>query len=190
MDQEDIDRKDLVPAASFVVILLAGFIAGFDYYFIQTGATLLLYAVIVQIYTSPAVNDARDSHVMFLFMSLSAVMFGYVIEQIINEATGDMLAIQAIAIAVLLSRFYVNWNAGEMFRWEDPIDRYVIYIPCAVAILLPVLLNYVVINPILGFDPNSLVRPSSDSFITLIYLSIIAGVVAYGRIEEDWSLGD
>lgn len=147
MDREDIDRKDLVPAASLVVIIFAFFTTGFDYYFIQTGATLLLYAVIVQIYTSPVINDIQESHLMFLFMSVNAVMSGYILEQTVRRMTGDMLAIQAIAIAILLSRFYVNWNTGELFRWEDPIDRYIISIPCAVAVLLPMVLNYT-INPI------------------------------------------
>lgn len=185
---EGLDREDLVPLASVGILLAALIASGFDYYLIRRGSTLLFYAVIVRIWTSAGRKAYHESYIEFLLSAAGAVMAGYIIEQIVGHVSGEMIAIQAVALAILISRLYVNSLHGEMFRWKDPVDRYVIYIPCAVALLLPVLLFHVEINPVLGYDPNSLLTPSRDSFFTLVYLSVIAGAVVYGRIEREWSL--
>jgi len=186
----DLEREELVPLASVVLLILALIVSGFDYSLIKRGSTLLFYAVIVRIWTSARGSVIRESHIEFLLLSVGAVLVGYIIEWLVGQISGELLAIQAVALAILLSRFYVNSLNGETFRWDDPVDRYVVYIPCGVALLLPVLLFHVEFNPILGYDPNSLLTPSRDSFLTLVYLSIIAGAVIYGRIEEGWSLGN
>jgi len=185
---DDIDREELVPAASAALFVLALLVSGFDYSYIEEGATLLFYAVIIQIWTSFNDISLDENYFEFLLLSIGAVVIGSSVRYGVEQLSGEMLAIQSLAFAILISRLYVNGKNGKMIRWEDPIDRYVFYIPCGVAILLPVLLFQAEINPILGFNPNSLVRPSSQSFVSITVVCIIAGAVSYGRIEQGWSL--
>lgn len=185
---DDIDREELVPAASAALFVLALLVSGFDYSYIEEGATLLFYAVIIQIWTSFNDISLDENYFEFLLLSIGAVVIGSSVRYGVEQLSGEVFAIQSLAFAILISRLYVNGKNGKMIRWEDPIDRYVFYIPCGVAILLPVLLFQAEINPILGFNPNSLVRPSSQSFVSITVVCIIAGAVSYGRIEQGWSL--
>lgn len=187
---DDLDREDLVPAASVILFLLALLVSGFDYTYIEEGATLLFYAVIIQIWTSFNDTSLDENYFEFLLLSVGAVVIGSSVRYGVEQLSGEMLAVQSLAFAILISRLYVNSKNGEMIRWEDPIDRYVFYIPCGVAILLLVLLFQVEINPILGFNPNSLVRPSSQSFFSITGLCILVGATSYGRIEQGWSLSN
>jgi hypothetical protein len=184
----DLDWDELVPVTSAGLIGLALLVSGFDYTVIKEGATLLFYAVIIQIWTAFNDTSLDENYFEFLLLSVGAVVIGSSIRYGVEQFSGEMLAIQSVGFAILISRLYVNDKSGDMIRWEDPFDRYVFYIPCGVAILLPVLLFQLEINPILGFDPNFLVQASGDSFFSIAFVCISAGAVSYGRIEEDWSL--
>lgn len=184
----DLNRQDLVPIAFTGLLLISIVVSGFDYYIIKRASILFFYAVLVGIITSWDDGKYRESHIEFLTLAVSSVIIGYWIEQVIVEFSGGMHAIQAVALALLISRFYINSLHGAMFRWDDPVDRYVIYIPSAVALLLPVLIFQVEINPIFGYDPDSLLMPSRDSFFALGYLSIVAATAVYVRIEKGWRL--
>jgi hypothetical protein len=193
--QDEIDDADLVPLISSGLIILALFASGLDYYYIRRGASLLFYAVLVQMWTIIESGSRRGapSYWEFLITSAGAVIVGYGVELIVEHLSGEMIAAQSLALAIVVSRLYVNRlrseSLKEALQWENPIDRYVILIPCSVAILLPIVLFQVTINPILGFDPNAVTNETRDAFLTLVLISILTGVLLYGRIEEDWSLG-
>ncbi len=185
---DDLNRDELVPVASILLLIGAVIVSGFDYALIKQGSTLVFYAVIIQIWTDFDSVDLTTSHIEFLLVSVGAVLAGHFIEQVVVFLSGDMLAVQSLALAILISRIYVNSHGGEWLRWDDLVDRYVVYIPCTIALLLPIVLYHVDFNPVFGVDPNSLLSPSRDTFSTLAYLSIFGSILLYGRVEKGWSL--
>lgn len=184
---DNLTQDELVPVASVVLLIGAVIVSGFDYTLIEQGSTLLFYAVIVQVWTDFDSIDLTTSHMEFLLVSVGAVMAGYYIEQVVVFLSGDLLAIQSLALAILISRIYLNSQEGDLIRWDNLVDRYVVYIPCSLVIVLPVVLHQVDINPILGFDPNLLLNSSRDTFATLAYVGILGSVLLYGRFEKGWS---
>ena len=192
--RDQVDETELVPLISIGLVVLALFVAGFDYFYIKRGASLLFYAVLVQMWTTMESGSGRrsPSHGEFMMTSAGAVVIGYMIELAVTHLSGEMIAAQSLALAIIVSRIYVNRlqepSLRAALRWEHPIDRYVILIPCGVAILLPVFLHQFTVNPILGFDPNSITSETRDGFLTLVLVSILAGILVYGRIEEEWGL--
>jgi hypothetical protein len=194
MGARQVEDGELVPLISAGLVVVAAIVGGMDYNLIQRGSQLLFYAVLVQMWTTLESGSriGNPAYWEFLLNSAGAVAVGFTVEMLVAYLSGEVIAAQFLSLAILSSRVYVNRMRSsdiiEAFRWHDPIDRYVFLIPCSVAILLPILLYQIQINPILGYDPNSITNQNQDAFTALIILSILTGVAIYGRLEEGWSL--
>jgi len=136
----------------------------------------------------PLFFDHDFRYLGFLLMAVGGVITAWLLRRGIEWASGDIVAIQSLALAVVTARLYVNASTastlsfGTVLRYDRPIDRYLIIAPTLVAFLLPVVQRYLVFN---------LVRVrTTRGFILLTVVSLLAGVGLYIRETEDIDLPD
>ncbi|MCU4753411.1 hypothetical protein OB919_15715 [Halobacteria archaeon AArc-curdl1] len=188
------ETDEAIPTVSALLIaLLFVFFYEMGYRLIEMGTMLLFYAVLVRMWTAMTPSDSDllqgpFSHGFFLFISLGAVAMGLMIEQWIASISGSILPAQFLALAVLVSRVYLNFrdsrNFLEAVLWENLYERYVVLIPCLFVILVPILIHQLEISTLLFFDIRFLVSHSTTSFLSLSSLGLGLGVVIYFYIEE------
>lgn len=91
--------------------------------------------------------------------------------------TGDIIAVQSLALAAIISRLYINMKGSNatslkaILRYDQPVDRYLVLVPCAVAFFAPVLVHQ------LGLYSVSFT--TRESFLGLVTTSILIGVGLY-----------
>jgi hypothetical protein len=128
------------------------------------------------------------SHGIFLFISAGAVAMGIMIEQGIESLSGSVLPAQFLALAVLVSRIYLNLRSSnsilEALLWENLYERYVILIPCLIVILLPVAIHQLEISRLLIVDADFFVSRTTESFLYLTALGLIIGAISYVYFED------
>lgn len=150
-DFRNTSNEEWIPLMAIGIIVLAWIGTGFSYYYIEQGMRLLFYAVLVQIVTKvyselPRSRSRNFAFLAFVFVSISAVTAGMVVESFAEMITGDLLAIQSLALAVFVSRLYINiqdvnlQKLSDILRYKQPIDRYLIIVPCGMAFFIPTLL--------------------------------------------------
>lgn len=179
---------EMVPFVSLCLIIAAVLFVGLDYSVLVEGATLMYYAVLVAIWTSIAPTDPLEgggtyAQFEFLMISTGAVVVGYGIELTIQQLSGQLYAVQALALIVLGSRLYVNSLDGvsiqQTIRWHNPRDRYLFYAPCLVALTLPMALHWLPVGPLLG-------RPleTPEGLLVVAAASVVLGGALYA--VEKW----
>lgn len=181
---EDVTRDQAIPGISAIILLVAVFVSGFNYFIIDYAASLFFYAVLVMMWTQlgPPLQLSRDrdwAFITFLAMAAAAVILGIQIEWVVERITGNIIAVQSLALAILASRIYLNLHddAGlwESLRWNEPVDRYLIWIPCGLLFLLPILIDMTVFQ---------LRLETRTSFFYMIAFSWGVGTVLQLRAEK------
>ncbi|WP_396611472.1 hypothetical protein ACH9L7_14885 [Haloferax sp. S1W] len=184
---QDISDEDWILSASVVLVLLAFLVSGFSYYFIDQAMTLFFYAVLVRIWTQMGsglpMSSKRDiAHLEFMVNAIGAVVIGYTLEWSVAWVTGDMVAVQSLALAAVISRVYINMrddNVGslkDIIRYDQTVDRYLVLVPSAVAFSAPVLVHQLDIYSIRFNTPKM--------FFGLVVGSVLFGLVLY-NYEKD-----
>lgn len=179
---QDLTNEDGIFPASVGLVLLAFLVSGFDYYFIDQAMTLFFYAVLVQIWTQmgaglPMSSKRDTAHVEFMVNAIGAVVIGYSLESAVSWMTGDMVAAQSLALAAVISRLYINMRDSnatslkDIVRYDQPVDRYLVLVPCTVAFFAPVV--------VYQLDLYSISFTTRDSFLGLIVGSILVGLGLY-----------
>jgi len=177
---EQIDREELVPIISAGLLVVLLFVSGFSYRVIETGTTLFFYAVLVQMWTELGPDEpifvTRDwQFIEFVLMAAGAVIVGYTFRELVTYITGSIIAVQSLAVGIILSRMYINAkNAGNLsvesvLRHNDPFDQRLVLIPCSIVFFLPVIKNQ------LGVTLIDL--ETTTAFTGLIVASILLGVI-------------
>lgn len=142
---------ELVPFLSLWLLVGAVVVTGFDYAIVVEWAPVLFYAVLVGIWTSLSPTDPLEeggnyAQFEFLLVSSGALVLGAIVEWGLGllSGVGTMFAVQALALTFLGSRLYVNSLGADavdqLVRWDRLPERYLVYVPCVVAVFLPVLL--------------------------------------------------
>lgn len=149
--KEFLETDEAIPTVSALLIALLFFIFyDMGYRLIEMGTMLLFYAVLVRMWTAMTPSDSEllqgpFSHSVFLFISLGAVAMGLMIEQTIESIAGTILPAQFLALAVMVSRIYLNirdpGDLLEIVLWENLYERYVVLIPCLFVILFPIVIR-------------------------------------------------
>jgi hypothetical protein len=174
------EREDWIPLVSVVLLAALLFVSDFNYRVIETGTTLFFYAVLVQMWTELGPDEplfvTRDlQFVVFILMAVGAVSVGYLFRELITFITGSVLAVQSLAIGIILSRAYINAKDAEnlslesVLRYNDPFDQRLVLIPCTVVFFLPVAKNWLGIN-LIDFE-------TTTGFTGLTLVSILSGIV-------------
>jgi len=180
-------RSDWIPVISLGVVIIAWLFSEFSYYWISQAMTLLFYAVLIQMWTELAPDEpvlfSRDGRfIEFILMAIGAVIMGRTIRTGVESFTGEILAIQSLAMSVLLARWYINLKDGsglslrDICRYRDPIDQYLVNVPCTVAFFAPAVQYWLSLH-LFNFD-------TTQGFFGLIIASIFAGLLVYGYREE------
>lgn len=155
---------ELVPFVSLWIVVGAAVLSGFDYAVVVESATLLFYAVLVGVWTSlaptgPLEEGGNYAQLEFLMISTAAVVVGLGVEAAVQQLSGRMYAVQALALAFLGSRLYVNAlgtdGPVEMFRLHRPSERYLVYLPCLVGLVLPAVAYQLDVATLLGYALES-----------------------------------
>lgn len=144
--------------------------------------TLFFYAVLVRIWTQmgsdiPMSSKRDTAHVEFMVNAIGAVVIGYSLEWFVSGITGDMVAVQSLALAAVVSRFYINMRDSnatslkDIIRYDQTVDRYLVLVPCAVAFFGPVL--------VYQLDLYSITFETRETFFGLVGGSIIIGLGLY-----------
>lgn len=188
----DIDK--LIPLLSILFIFVASVLSDLNYRFIEQATTLLFYAVLVQMWTEAAPNieellDGPFSHLLFLFISVGAVSLGFIIEGFIQGISGVILPAQLVALTIVVSRVYLKMEQSDRLLdialWKNKIDRYVVLIPCLFVIFVPVAIYQFKLSGFLFVDTRYFVAQTTSSFVNLIIIGLLMGVLSYLYIEED-----
>jgi len=180
-------RGDWIPVISLGVVVVAWLFFEASYYWISQAMTLLFYAVLIQMWTELAPDEpvlfSRDGRfIEFLWMAVAAVVIGRVIRTGVESFTGEILAIQSLAMSVLIARWYINLknesklSLRDLFRYRDPIDQYLVNVPCTVAFFVPAVQYWLSLH-LFSFD-------TTQGFFGLIIASIFTGLLTYGYREE------
>jgi hypothetical protein len=184
---QDISDEDWILFASAALILIAVVISGFQYYFIDQAMTLFFYAVLVRIWTQigsgPPISTKRDiAHVEFMMNAIGAVIIGYTLEWGVTRITGDMIAVQSLALAAVISRCYINLrdedatSLKQIIRYDETVDRYLVLVPCTVAFFAPVL--------VYQFNLYSITFETGETFFALVVGSLLVGLGLYSYEKE------
>lgn len=192
--KEFLETDEAIPAISALLILLLFiFFSEMGYLLIEMGTMLLFYAVLVRMWTAMTPSDSdllqgEFSHAIFLFISAGAVSMGIMIEQGIESLSGSVLPAQFLALAILVSRVYLNFRSTNDFLeavlWKNLYERYVILIPCLFVILFPVVIHQLEITTLLIVDAQFFVSRTTESFIYLTALGLSLGTVFYLYFED------
>ncbi|ELZ17519.1 hypothetical protein [Natrinema limicola] len=183
---QDLSNEEWIPVISIGLILVVFVISGLRYYFIDQAMTLLFYAVLVQIWTQvggdlPLLPDRNLAYISFIITSIGAVSIGITMEWVASWITGDLIAAQSLALAVVISRIYINMrdsNASsptDILRYREPVDRYLILIPCSATFLIPVIFYHLGI-----YYPLE----TRTRFFGLIVWSLMIGIFLYWYENE------
>ncbi|MFP8955051.1 hypothetical protein ACLI4Z_19150 [Natrialbaceae archaeon A-arb3/5] len=184
---EDISNEEWIPILSIPFLVIAFLISGANYYFIDQAMTLFFYAVLVRIWTQvggelPLFPHRNTAHISFILMSIGAVSLGIMMEQAAFWITGDLVAVQSLALAVVISRLYINirdsnaTSPRDIIRHQEPVDRYLILVPCAIAFFVSMLFYW------LDVFTHSL--RTSGWFFGMIVWSLFIGVFLYWYENE------
>lgn len=178
---------ELVPFVSLWIVVGAIVVSGFDYAVVVQSATLLFYAVLVGIWTSlaptaPLEEGGNYAQLEFLMISSAAVVVGFGIESALQQLSGRMYAVQALALAFLGSRLYVNAigtsGFAEMFRLHRPSERYLVYLPCLVGLVLPAVAYQFGVETLFGYGLDT---REAVGFVAAG--GLLLGAVAYLAVE-------
>lgn len=179
---QDVSNEDWIFPVSLALILLAFIVSEFNYYFIDQAMTLFFYAVLVQIWTQMGAGRPRSrtrdaAHIEFMANAIAAVVIGYALRWFVTWTTGDIIAVQSLALATVISRLYINMKGSNssslkaILRYDQPVDRYLVLVPCTVAFFAPVLVHE------LGL--YSISFTTRESFLGVVTMSILVGVGLY-----------
>lgn len=192
--KEFLQTDEAVPIISLLLILtLFIFFSEARYFLIETATMLLFYAVLVRMWTVMTPDDSEllngpFSHGFFLVISAGAVVIGIIIEEWLIWVSGSVLPAQFLALAVLLSRIYLNLQASNKYRgpflWENKYERYVILIPCLVVVLFPVAVYQLGISDLVLVSANYFTAQTTNAFISLTALGLLIGLASYYYVEE------
>lgn len=178
---------EMVPFVSLWLIVGAVVITGFDYALLVEGATLMFYAVLVAVWTSLAATEPLQvggtyAQFEFLVISTGAVVVGFGIEWSLAQLSGQLFAVQALAIVALVTRLYVNSLDGvsleRTVRWQDPVDRYLVYVPCLTALALPIVLHQLAVATLLGYQLQT-----PEGLLAVGGLGVLLGGVLFLLLE-------
>lgn len=184
---ETVLAGELVPFVSLWIVVGAVALSGFDYAVVLESATLLFYAVLVGVWTSLAPTDplaegGNYAQLEFLMISGAAVAVGFGLETAVQQVSGEMYAVQALALAFLGSRLYVNAigtdGLGEMFRVHRPSERYLVYLPCLVGLVIPAAAHQLGVATILGYGLGT-----REAVGIVAGVSLLLGAAAYLSVE-------
>lgn len=190
----EIDREKLVPTISLLLIFGAWLASGFSYWVIDEAMTLLFYAVLVRMWTELGPDEpvflSRDwRFAEFILMATGAVIIGFTFREAATWITGDLLAVQSLALSVLFGRWYINARQANeisfnaILRYSDPVDQRLVLLPAACSFLLP-MIQYQTGFYLFEFDTRS-------GFFGLIILSILIGLLYHahetGRLDPLYS---
>lgn len=175
-------REQLVIIVSLGLILLSLLFREFNYRTLSDSVTLLFYAVVVQIWTEFTGDDPvfvnRDwQFIEFIISGIGAVIVGYLILTSIEQATGDIVAVQSLALIAIISRAYSNLKHSntltlkEALQYQDPVDRYLVLVPALVAFCFPIAVSHLSWQPI--------VIESTRGFIEVVAFSLASGITVY-----------
>lgn len=178
------DRGKLVPALSILLIFGAWLASGFSYWALDEAVTLLFYAVLVRAWTEFSPDEpmfvSRDwQFVEFIMTAAGAVIIGFVFREAATYVTGDLLAVQSLALSLLLARWYINARRAStisvktVLRYKDPVDQRLVLVPSACSFLLPVV-QYQTGVYLYDFDTRS-------GFFGLIILSVFIGLLYHAH---------
>jgi hypothetical protein len=173
---------------SGLLVLGVVLLEGVRYWRLSRVTELLFYAVVVRMWqelgpNEPLFFDHDFRYLGFLLMAVGGVTTAWLFRRGIEWVTGDIVAIQSLALAVIVARLYVNASNSSnpslstVLRYDQPIDRYLILVPALVAFSLPVLQRYLV------FDVISV--GTTQGFILVTALSLFAGGGLYARETGD-----
>lgn len=192
--KEYLQTDEAIPTISAILIfLLFTLFSEMGYLLIEMGTVLLFYAVLVRMWTAMTPSDSDllkgdFSHGIFLFISAGAVSMGIMIEQLIESLSGSVLPAQFLALAVLVSRIYLNFRSTNDFLdtilWRNVYERYVILIPCLFVILFPIMIYQLNISRLLIVDIGFFVARTTEAFIYLTALGLGLGAVFYLYFED------
>jgi len=192
--RELLETDEAIPIISALLIFFLYFVfSEMGYFLIEMGTMLLFYAILVRMWTAMTPNDSDllqgdFSHGIFLLISAGAVSIGFMIEQGIESLSGNVLPAQFLALAILVSRVYLNFRSTNDFLkavlWKNLYERYVILIPCLFVILFPIMIHQFEISSLLLVDSDFFVSRTTESFIYLTTLGLSLGVVFYLYFEE------
>lgn len=178
---------ELVPFLSLWVVVGGLVVSGFDHDLILESSTLLFYAVLVGVWTSlaptgPLQDGGNYAQLEFLLIATAAVVVGIGIEVVLGQVSGQMYAIQALALAVLGSRLYVNTLGGETvfdaFRLDRPSERYLVYLPSVVGVATPAVLFQLGYTAIAGYGLGT-----REAFGIVAALGLALGATGYVGME-------
>lgn len=181
---DEADREKLVPALSVLLIFGAWLASGFSYWVLDQGMTLLFYAVLVRMWTELGPDEplffSRDwQFVEFILMATGAVVIGLTLREAASLVTGDLLAVQSLALSMLFGRWYINTRRASkisfetVLRYDDPVDQRLVLVPSAATFLLPAV-QYQTGVYLFQFDTRT-------GFFGLIILSILIGLLYHAH---------
>jgi len=184
---EDISEDGWIFTASVILILIAFVLSGFNYYFIDQAMSLFFYAVLVRIWTQmgsgiPMSSKRDTAHVEFIVNAIGAVVIGYSIEWFVSHITGEMVAVQSLALAAVVSRLYINIRSGDaasfkdIVRYDRTVDRYLVLVPCIVAFFAPVI--------VYQMELYTITFETRETFFGLVVGSLLIGLGLY-EYEKD-----
>lgn len=192
--KEYLQTDEAIPTISAILIaLLFILFSEMGYLLIEMGTMLLFYAVLVRMWTAMTPSDSDllrgdFSHGIFLIISAGAVAMGIMIEQWIGSLSGSVLPAQFLALAVLVSRIYLNFRSTndflEAILWKNVYERYVVLIPCLFVILFPIVIHQFEISSLLIVDARFFVARTTEAFIYLTALGLSLGAVFYLYFED------
>lgn len=187
---ETILAGEMVPFISIWIVVVGILLAGFDYAVVVESATLLFYAVLVGVWTSlaptqPLEEGGNYAQLQFLMISVAAVVMGLGVEVGLALLGGQMYPIQALALAFLGSRLYVNAlgteGSVEMLRLHRRAERYLVYIPCLGGLLLPIVVYQAGVTALFGYG-----LASRQAAGIVGGAALLAGAVALVLVEGVW----
>jgi hypothetical protein len=174
---------DLLPFISLLVVTTAALTVGIDYETVVNGIRLAFYAVLVAVWTAvspsePLEDGGNYAQFEFLMLCTAALLVGFGAEHALSQAAGRLYAIQAVGLIGIVSRLYVN-SVGTstlrgVLRLHSPSDRYLVYVPALVAVLVPVAWHQAALG-----EPSGYALGSPASFLLVAVAGVAVGGVAY-----------
>lgn len=184
---ESVLAGELVPFISLWIVVGGLVISGFSYAVLVESATLLFYAVLVGVWislapTGPLEDGGNYAQLEFLMIATAAVVVGLGIEAGVEYLSGRMYAVQALALAFLGSRLYVNTLGTDdplaMFRFDRPSERYLVYLPCLVGLLGPAIAYQLDVHTVQGIAIDT-----REGLALVGAVGLLIGGLAYLAIE-------
>jgi hypothetical protein len=182
---------ELLPFISLLVVTAAALTVGLDYEMVVNGIRLAFYAVLVAVWTSisptePLEDGGNYAQFEFLMLCTAALLVGFGVEHVLTLAAGSLYAIQAVGLIAVVSRLYVN-SVGTstlegVLRLHSSSDRYLVYVPSALAMATPILWYRAGVEQVAGYALGS-----PQAFVLVGTASLAAGGLAY-LVVDQWLL--